>query len=112
MTVPLVNGMPSRVTWPRTGTVGGSPCCWHSVAVSLVISFTASSSVKACFSRTQWLKRCVCSEESMICETCAPESENVTTERGCRIISSTWSWFSFAIGWRKYSSAIAPASAT
>ena len=43
------------------------------VAVSQVISFTASSSVKACLSRTQWLSRCVCSEESMICETCAPE---------------------------------------
>ena len=37
----------------------------------------------------------------MICDTCAPESENVTTERGCRIISSTWSWFSLASGWTK-----------
>ena len=49
---------------------------------------TASSSVNACFSRTQWASRCVCSEESMSCETCAPESENVVTVRGCRMISS------------------------
>ena len=49
---------------------------------------TASSSVNACFSRTQWLRRCVWSEESMICETWAPESEKVVTVRGCRIISS------------------------
>ena len=34
----------------------------------------------------------------MICETCAPESENVTTARGWRIISSTESWISFATG--------------
>ncbi len=49
------------------------------VAVSYVMSRTASSSVNACFSRTQCDSRCVCSELSMICDTCAPESENVTT---------------------------------
>ena len=37
----------------------------------------------------------------MICETCAPESENVTTVRGCFMSSSAWSWFSLAIGCRK-----------
>src|SRR5215510_13577609 len=37
----------------------------------------------------------------MICETWAPESENVTTVRGCLISSSAWSWFSLAIGCRK-----------
>ena len=50
---------------------------------------TVSSSVSACFSRTQWPRTWVWSDESMICETCAPESENVMTERGWRIISST-----------------------
>jgi len=35
----------------------------------------------------------------MICETCAPESEKVTTERGCFISSSASVWFSLAIGW-------------
>ncbi len=35
----------------------------------------------------------------MICETCAPESEKVTTERGCFISSSASAWFSLAIGW-------------
>ena len=34
----------------------------------------------------------------MICETWAPESEKVTTARGCRIISSATSWSSLAIG--------------
>ncbi len=37
----------------------------------------------------------------MIWETCAPESENVTTERGCFIISSTWSRFSLNSGCTK-----------
>ena len=37
----------------------------------------------------------------MICDTWAPESEKVTTERGCRIISSTWSRFSLARGCTK-----------
>ncbi len=35
----------------------------------------------------------------MICETWAPESEKVTTERGCFISSSASVWFSLAIGW-------------
>ena len=48
---------------------------------------TACSRVKACLSRTQWLRRCVWSEESMSWETCAPESENVVTVRGCRMSS-------------------------
>ena len=39
----------------------------------------------------------------MIWDTCAPESENVTTERGWRIISSTWSRFSLASGCTKNS---------
>ena len=82
--------MPSRIR-PRSWKPN-----W--VAVSQVIIFTASSSVKACFSRTQWLSRCVCSELSMICETWAPESEKVTTERGCFISSSASLWFSLAIG--------------
>ena len=34
-------------------------------------------------------------------ETWAPESEKVTTVRGCLISSSACSWFSLAIGWRK-----------
>src|SRR5258706_396201 len=37
----------------------------------------------------------------MICETCAPESENVTTDRGWRIIASTTSWSSLTRGWMK-----------
>ena len=53
------------------------------VAVSQVIIFTASSSVKACLSRTQWLSRWICSEESMICETWAPESEKVRGKKEC-----------------------------
>ena len=34
-------------------------------------------------------------------ETCAPESEKVTTACGCLISSSASSWFSLAIGWKK-----------
>jgi hypothetical protein len=37
----------------------------------------------------------------MSCETWAPESEKVTTVRGCLMSSSAWSWFSLAMGWRK-----------
>ena len=37
----------------------------------------------------------------MSCETWAPESENVVTVRGWRMISSAKSWFSLAIGCRK-----------
>src|SRR2546425_1283993 len=39
----------------------------------------------------------------MIWETCAPESENVTTECLCFIISSTSSKFSLNSGWTKNS---------
>ena len=55
------------------------------------IGGTACSRVKACLSRTQCASKCVCRDESIICATCAPESENVTTLRGCFIISRTWS---------------------
>src|SRR5207249_1590734 len=58
-------------------------------------------SVNACFLRTQWASRCVCSEESISCVTCAPESENVTHARGCFMISSASSWSSLATGIRK-----------
>ena len=34
----------------------------------------------------------------MSCETCAPESENVVTVRGWRMISSAMSWSSLATG--------------
>ena len=37
----------------------------------------------------------------MSCETWAPESENVVTVRGCRMISSAMSWSSLATGCRK-----------
>ena len=66
--------MPSRMS-PRSAKP-------QSEAGTSVSMRTASSSVKACFSRTQWLKRCVWSDESMSWETCAPESEKVVTARG------------------------------
>ena len=72
--------MPSRIR-PRSA----KPQC---VAVSKLSIRTACSSVNACFSRTQWLRTCVWSEASMIWETWAPESEKVTTVRGCCISSS------------------------
>src|SRR3989442_4890008 len=71
------------------------------VALSKLSMRTACSRVSACFLRTQWLRRWVCSEASMIWETWAPESEKATTVRGCLISSRAWSWFSLAMGWRK-----------
>ena len=50
---------------------------------------TASSSVSAWRSRTQWASRWVWIEESMIWLTCAPESEKVMTVRGWRMISQS-----------------------
>ena len=66
--------MPTRIR-PRSSKP-------QAVAGSRVSMRTASSRLSAPFSRTQWLSTWVCSEESMIWETCAPESEKVTTERG------------------------------
>ena len=37
----------------------------------------------------------------MIWLTCAPESEKVTTARGCFIIAKVYSSFSLTSGWRK-----------
>src|SRR4029450_4713404 len=88
--------MPSRNT-PRSEKP-------HMVAVSKLSMRTASSRVRACFSRTQWARRWVWSEASISCETCAPESENVTTVRGFLISSRATSWFSLAMGWRKTTS--------
>src|SRR5713101_2655266 len=75
--------LPSR-TRPR-------PCSPQKLASSKVILRIACSSVNACRSLTQCPSRCVWIEESIICDTWAPESEKVTTDRGWRIIASTTS---------------------
>ena len=62
---------------------------------------TASSRVNASTSRTQWASRCVCNELSMIWLTWAPESENVTSARGCFMIDSRCSGSRLAMTWTK-----------
>ena len=58
-----------------------SPTAWRARSVSMR---TACSSVKRLLARApSGSSRCVWSEESMSCETWAPESEKVTTVRGC-----------------------------